>query len=509
MLSDTQILLLNNLIYLDPFTHAGDYTGTCGMTVGEVIELIDPERYASDFNTPDEIRDILEMAEGDSEISSLVLTFQNYEPETGAAMACFVDQNGEAYAVFSGTGGNEWRDDCTAGLEADSVQQVKAYEWIESLPYEGIHVSGHSKGGNKAMYVAVRSDKVIDCLAFDGEGFSNEFLEKYADRIKERVSRIRLIANYRDYVNVLLKRIPGIEIKYVDNKTGGISNAAEYHCPNALFKYEDGKIVYSIGNLTDEQDPLMQMLHELSEFLIDHASPAEAILALSVLGELLEQYLGHGPAEVREDILEMFGVEGAEIILRYMSLYLRRVMITDPLKYFRYKAAFENLAGDALGFGFWQQIIGFVFFEPVSGSLIFDNIVNGTVTHLYKTYELIFGGNVRGRDFSREIMEIMLNAARETEDEEWWQVTRWDCWYRVENTFGLLQWDRYTGRIDEYYRKLIDVNDASLSEIERIFERVYETDRTFGSYVSMLNNELSERVESVLSSLSASIVVSA
>lgn len=115
------------------------------------------------------------MAEGDSETLDLTLVSTYYEEATGAHMACFVDKDGQAYAVFAGTGANKWRNDCVAGAMADSPQQVKALQWFESLPYDDIIVSGHSKGGNKAMYVTVLSDKADECYVFDGEGFSGVY----------------------------------------------------------------------------------------------------------------------------------------------------------------------------------------------------------------------------------------------------------------------------------------------------------------------------------------------
>ena len=80
------------------------------------------------------------------------------------------------------------------------------------------------------------------------------------------------------------------------------------------------------------------------------------------------------------------------------------------------------------------------------------------------------------RDFSPEVREMMLNAARETEEEQWWQIDRWDCWYRVSNFFGFLEFDLYAGNVNDYYRKLIDINDASAQIIQQIFDKAYATD---------------------------------
>lgn len=120
-------------------------------------------------------------------LSNLIYRDDFFDSDSiGVKMACFVDKNGQAYAVFAGTGANEWRDDCVTGTITDSPQQQKALDWFESLPYENVVVTGHSKGGNKAMYVSIVSDKAGECFAFDGEGFSREFCEKYKGQIEEK-----------------------------------------------------------------------------------------------------------------------------------------------------------------------------------------------------------------------------------------------------------------------------------------------------------------------------------
>lgn len=130
--------------------------------------------------------------------------------------------------------------------------------------------------------------------------------------------------------------------------------------------------------------------------------------------------------------------------------------------------------------------------EPFVEQKLFDGLENGSILILFKLTQQFIGGNIRGRDFSQSIKEIMINAAKETEDEKWWQVTRWDCWYRIENLFGGLQWDLYTGKVDEYYRKLIDINDASVQDIEKIFSEVYQLDTDYAAKMSEETGNLND-----------------
>lgn len=494
MLSESQILLLNNLIYRDEFSNSDDYSNNKGKTIGEILENVENNKKQQSM-TVEEWNAIFEMAKTDPDILNLRVIDMCHEAETGAKMACFADESGQAYAVFAGTGANEWRDDCVAGTMTDSPQQIKALQWFETLPseYDNIIVSGHSKGGNKAMYVAVVSGKAGECYAFDGEGFSAEFCEKYADKIEEKKNQIHLRANYKDFVNVLLYQIAG-DIKFVVNDEG-IANAGEYHCPNALFKYENGEITYSIGEFGN-QDPSMEMLGEFSRYLLKNATESEKILALSVLGELLTQVLGGKKAVVRDDIMEMFGAEAVEIILSYLTKYLRELWVSDSSTYYKYQDSFSNFASNAVG-NIWYLLLGAILNDaPVEE--LFELLTSGTVLRIYRTIQGLVGDDVRGRDFSETTKAIMLEAAKEMEDEEWWQVTRWDCWYKIENFFGQLQWDKYAGKVDEYYRKLIDVNDSSVKEIERIFEQVYEIDVNSSSKMESFTAVLTSGVFNVL-----------
>lgn len=135
--------------------------------------------------------------------------------------------------------------------------------------------------------------------------------------------------------------------------------------------------------------------------------------------------------------------------------------------------------------------------------------INIVATYLYAK---LTGGSLTGyRDFSKSALKTLTNAARETEEEEWWQVNRWDCWYRMDQAFGgwVMELQLMAGDVDTYYRKIIDINDASVADIEAIFEKVYEIDK---KYAGKLNNgtaQLTSQVLNKLRSISDSITPNA
>lgn len=146
------------------------------------------------------------------------------EKEGEIRAACFVDETtGKATVAFRGTGGSfkQWYLNFEAYGEVSTSSQRDAVDFINSLPYEHIDVTGHSNGGGYAMYVTiVCGDKIDNCLAFEGQGVSREFTEKYKQEIKEGRDKIVNISACDDVVNPLLISIAGERLFVKSNGKG-------------------------------------------------------------------------------------------------------------------------------------------------------------------------------------------------------------------------------------------------------------------------------------------------
>ncbi|MFD3262201.1 Mbeg1-like protein [Paenibacillus lentus] len=263
-LSKSQLILLDNLIYLNEVVNKKDMT--VGQIVNELIydnkldASINEDKIGTDEEYPcnmsrGEWLAILDAINKDPQLRSLKVNKgingemhdKDGQPimkngkvlEAGMRVATFVDPDGEATVVFRGTGGDfEWFDNGQGGYLADTPQQIAALKYVESLEYDNITVTGHSKGGNKAQYVAILSDKVKEAVSFDGQGFSREFLEKYKDRIEANAHKITSISAKDDFVNCLLYPIAGT-IDYIDTKE---QEKFKYnHRPNILLN-ENGQL---------------------------------------------------------------------------------------------------------------------------------------------------------------------------------------------------------------------------------------------------------------------------
>ncbi len=175
----------------------------------------------------------------------------------GLTACTFTKPNGDISVVFKGTGSGEWLDngEGLSGIPEENTyilygengevlfrkavqndhatdQQVEALNWFRHIAAKSgwntdtsITVSGHSKGGNKAQFVAVHADLVNTCYSFDGQGFSPEGLTalqlQYGTEFEQRRQKLYSISADNDYVNVLGERlVPKKHIYYVKSVMG-------------------------------------------------------------------------------------------------------------------------------------------------------------------------------------------------------------------------------------------------------------------------------------------------
>ena len=214
------------------------------------------------------------------------------DPEAVFA-TCYIADDGKAYVTFRGTSsGFEWYDDVDGLHGSDTVCQKAAFDYLESLPYADITVVGHSKGGNKAQYLAIVSDKVTRCVSMDGQGFSGEFIEKYAEKIRANADRVRNYSLSRDYVHILMYPIPGAEQIYCK---GGRRHLGYYaHSSAGFFQYEDGENFRLMSDeaglpyfLQTEENQGMHYLHGFTCFALATMAASMKELMIVYIGNIL------------------------------------------------------------------------------------------------------------------------------------------------------------------------------------------------------------------------------
>jgi len=302
-----ELLLIELLTYLPdkfPFTsvlNADDRTVREYLNTIDVSKIEDEEIYNSCMNGFD-WKNILMALEKKPNILDAFIAQPHLDTAYGGGggiSAVFLnDREMEAVVAFRGTASNEWVDDFEGANQVDSLQQINALEWYKSVYQKlgledyTVTVIGHSKGGNKAKYITILNDTPARCVAFDGQGFSDEFIEHYRKRILKRQD---VIENHNidfDYVNILMNDV-GKKTYYVGFDYGKFG-FAESHSPNTFFDFgENGE--YSMRVNPNGQRPEMQILDQFINSMIrSGVSKKEQAETNKLVGILVEKAFAIG-----------------------------------------------------------------------------------------------------------------------------------------------------------------------------------------------------------------------
>lgn len=233
-LKNDELVLLDNLIYLDWDVDEDEELKDLIDNLledGELDRIINKTKNCLVSMCKSEWIKILKQIQNKPNLQDLkIIDLVNHK--SGMRVACFVDSQDNCTVVFRGTAtSKEWDDNGQGAYEYDTTEQKYALSYINSLNFDKIVVTGHSKGGNKAQYVTILSPKILNCVSVNGQGFSNEFINKYKDNIEKNKNKIVAINSKYDYVNCLFNGIAG-EMHYI--KTKFQVNPLFYHKANIL-----------------------------------------------------------------------------------------------------------------------------------------------------------------------------------------------------------------------------------------------------------------------------------
>lgn len=216
------------------------------------------------------------------------------------------------FVVFKGTAKGEWIDngDGLSGNAEQNVyitydsdgnvysrtvkqndfatdQQAEALNWFSYVikKYDlssKIIVTGHSKGGNKAQFVAINSDNVSECYSFNGQGFSPEAIEQFKDdnNFKARQQKIFSISTGNDYINVLGNQLCLPQNRYFIEWCAGL------HQIEAMFnKYGQLNDVTTQGELSKYVESVSKKLMLLKPNKRSHATIGVMNIFQNIFGE--------------------------------------------------------------------------------------------------------------------------------------------------------------------------------------------------------------------------------
>lgn len=525
-LSDNQMMLLEQVTYIDD-----RLLGKLGITLNDKKDIIsvinslsdkdieamlvdDSNKYIGNEKigtiTLQEWAETLKALKGDPDIMSLKCT--SYSDRVYAY--CFEDSSGQAYVTFKGTTGpREWKDDAEGLYLADTPCQQEALDYIDSLPYSNISVVGHSKGGNKAMYVTILSDKVNRCVSMDGEGFSKEFMDKYWAEIQNKGNLIHCYNYKRDYVNILLNPIPGADIRFGDGENTG----AENHNPNAMidihFNKDTGK--WEVDFNETSQDSSLKYLHEFTCFIANNAPYSDRKQIGDYLGTILALLLAGGTVTIagvvysKDNIMDYLMTDKQALakviayLIKYIQVYdlseedVRNLMkafgFPDWEKYASIISKLVNFITDhpeetALVVAFILKVLGIDKIGEINVQELIDNVVKEYKV-IDKNVKTVSRGDYSSnrtsykRNFTKgyynSIASIIDNINHLTFD----STSNWSQ-YSSEEWYGSLSVALAANGISKYFSKIHSINSNSKTKIQRVFNNAVSTDSKAASVIN-------------------------
>lgn len=503
VLSDNDLMMLEQLTYLTGkdvgYSEFGINQNSKNKTVGDILSFftedklqemekdIDPvaaEQKEAGSITKAEWASMIRYMQN-SDMKDLVLTDTMKNKEGATIAYCFAEEGDKESAIvtFRGTyGGDEWKDNVEGLNVSDTEKQKEALDFIESLEYNDVTVVGHSKGGNKAMYVAITSDKVTRCVSMDGQGFSQEFIDKYWAEIQEKKGIIKNYSLQSDFVHILLFPIPGSEQIYCKgyDHGEGVKGLGQNHSSNSFFATDKfGRLVDSNGNpITGQgecvvyggqkEDPSATMLHEFTTFVLNNASDKDKAKIVGFLSELLSKAMvtyDSDPKKNQEMMLEavLKHISDNQEAFGYVLAYLVKYMDEYDLGADDIDALLDMLALNTS----LNELVNITDFKiPFSDTHVYVNL------NLANILEMVKDNLTDGNDdwFIKWLLKKFTKSIREKYDIDIayiWDVTDGKV-QRIKVKKGTENATAHTGEVHEFsakaYNALTEAIKAYMSE---------------------------------------------
>ncbi|NJE73937.1 DUF2974 domain-containing protein [Pseudoflavonifractor sp. SW1122] len=542
-LTDNELGMIEQLTYLNGSVaeeagisgFSGVKSGQKNMTIAEILECFDEEALKRleekgdqdiGFVSAKEWAGIIRYLKN-SKMKDLILVDTMTKSDGTTLALCFAETGNadDAIVAFKGTsGGDEWIDN-VEGLNAEDTQcQKEALDFIESLPYGSITVTGHSKGGNKAMYVAIISDKVTRCVSYDGQGFSQEFIDKYWAEIQAKGGKITAYSLSTDFVHALLFPVPNSNQIYCQGY--GVANIAENHSPNSFFMTDaNGNIVVD-GNgnpiiVQISEAESITMLHEFTTFVINNASNEDKEIIIGFVSKLLAMVFGGDQVSKDELIDYILGQDDAlalvlAYLVKYMDEYdldaddidgLLETLGLNSLNKLKTLTDFDvlgyhvdvnlNLANilnyikQQLTDGNDDKILKFLILPALKAVFAGDYEIDITAfwEKINSKVRDIDGsggcGNAKAksgtiRDFSSSVYDSLMNAISRIENLGGGSVSSWSS-YSGEGWYSSLLVGIAIKGINGYFSKISETNQTCKAKIETVFNNVNTIDNTISA----------------------------
>ncbi len=491
-----------------------------------------------------------------SELGNLTLGEMLIDDGNGGILAMsFYDEDNptEAVVAFKGTASAaDWLDNVNGLNQTDTEAQIEALNFIEGLPYTNITVTGHSKGGNKAMYATILSNKVTRCVSFDGQGFSEYFMEKYWFEIQTKGNLIKNYSVATDFVHILLFPIPNSQQIYCQGN--GIGNIAQNHSPNTFFLTdENGNLILDANGIPiiveETEAESMAMLHDFVSFVMNNGTKENKESIAAFLGPLFKLILTTTSSEERrkqkQEELKALLTEQNEGLF-WCAAFLIKYIDTCDLKEKDVKLLVETLGLKSLEEVLLEIGCGPMVAEGTSdmAAIVFSALLEGLTTQLNDgNKEVILTNHILPliqmfcwsnfpmdvsdiwerldsmiaqidysagcsdyplretvvRRFTLEVYDALRMVMHGIEIEQGITTTEWEN-YADEEWYLALRVSQMKRMVSNYAVTINEINHVSKMKIEEVFQQVASIDNTSAQKLSC-HNDVMMNVNYQLSSI--------
>lgn len=520
-LSDSQLMLLEQLTYAekDLFKLLGEKVNNPKDKLEVIrslqykdIDLLKGKKIKNSTVPGDEWADILCAIKSDPDLMSL--TCESYDNESKGY--CYVSKSGDAYVTFRGTEkGKEWKDNVEGLGLADTTCQKNALKYIENLQYDNITVCGHSKGGNKAQYVTITSDKVNRCISMDGQGFSKEFIDKYSVEISRKGKLIKNYSYKDDFVHILMNYVPNSQQIYCTGTNTGV----RCHNPNGMFKlrYNEKSKKWEAYFQETKENTGMKYLHGFTCFVANNMPIDERKSVGNYLGNIMSvimdedaHFEAYGKKYTRINVLEyiMLDSDSASSVIAYLMKYIQTYNLSKEdalnlMKAFNIKGPLAELIwGNIVSLKYVDNsdAVGEIAFEKIGIPFIDSVFLNNMLSKAKAKFTMLDFSDKNCRsdydsriskkhDFSANSFEVITNAIKLIDSSTYNITSSWNS-FSNEDWYSQISAGIVFDGIDNYFEKLHSVNSNSKRQIQNAYCKVY-------GYDSLYSNKIKTQVSTI------------
>lgn len=98
------------------------------------------------------------------------------------------------------------------------------------------------------------------------------------------------------------------------------------------------------------------------------------------------------------------------------------------------------------------------------------------------------------RDFTEQARQELLDLVEQVEKEKWCDFTDWlgDRWYDFQEWIGKLDIKNYVDNVNAYHKKVIDKNNTTSQEINRIFQNINAVSTEYTQRINAIHENICE-----------------